>query len=242
MKQGMRYFGCILVGWLLLIAGCANPNRLVVYADPWLTEYAGGMVDQFQAAHPETDIQLKFLSSEVVVQHIRFGQPVDVFLCFGCEWFHQDDFRVRIAEESTLAASQVVELVRADSGFTAKQSAMGTKDAIMMEASDRPMRSYAEQAGFGFGQQKKPVLIANFQRQAMDYMLRGWVSEGYLPIHFARRHGKQFRTKRTGPAIPNAFTAILLDNAPHPGLAQEFFDLLKSEKSRQLLAQMSFLP
>ncbi|MBP6640935.1 MAG: substrate-binding domain-containing protein [Bacteroidia bacterium] len=227
---------------IVFLVGCANQNRLVVYADPWLAEFADSLVAQFQAAHPETDIQLKVLSSEVIVQHIRFGQPVDVFLCFGCEWYQQADFRKQIAVESTMASSQVVLISRKDSLPTAQQRTMQTENAVMVEASDRPMRLYTDQTTWANAIPKDRLLYANFQRQATDYLLRGWVAKGFLPVHFARQHAAGFQIEQQGPLITNAFTSILMQNAPHKPLAEDFFALANSEKSKAILAHLRFLP
>jgi hypothetical protein len=232
----------LLIVLLALLAGCGNKNRLVVYADPWLSEYAQRVTAVFQIAHPETEIQLKLISTEVIVQHIRYGQPIDVILCMGSELYTQQDFRDEIAVETVLAPSQVVQLVQAGQDFQTKQEAMGTRYCTMMEASDRPMRQYVEQWEQGAVAQRSCTIIANFQRQAMDYMLRGWVPTGYMPIHFASAHPNQFRQLARGPLIPNAFTGILLRNAPHQALASAYFASLTSEKSIKLLGELKFLP
>jgi ABC-type molybdate transport system substrate-binding protein len=196
----------------------------------------------YQLEHPETEIQLKVLSSEVIVQHIRYGQPVDVFLCFGCEWYQQPDFRTKISTESTLAASQVVLLQRKDSLATSQEQRLQTQSAVMLEASGRPMRLYTEQSGLSKAIAKEQLLIANFQQQAADYLLRGWVPKGFLPVHFARQHPAQFEMVQQGPLITNAFTAILLQNASHSAIAAEFFAFANSEKSKAILAQLRILP
>jgi hypothetical protein len=99
---------------LLLLQSCTSQNRLVVYADPWLGEFADSLVAEYQSNHPATEIQLKKLSTEVIVQHLRYGQPIDVVLAFGSEWYPQPDFRTKMAKESTLAPSKVVLLKQTD--------------------------------------------------------------------------------------------------------------------------------
>lgn len=227
---------------LLQVAGCANQERLVVYADPWLSDYATQMTDAFQQTHPETEIQLKIISSEVIAQHVRYGQPVDVILCFGCEFLQQPDFRDKIEAQTALAATHIVKLSQANTAFAAKQAAMQTTASTMMEASDRPMRRYVEQAGFEHRIPQKDRIIANFQRQAADYLLRGWVPQGFVPENFKKMHPQQFVEIGRGPLIPNAFEAMLLANAPHKQLASEFFTLTSSEKSRKVLGELGFVP
>ena len=94
----------------------------------------------------------------------------------------------------------------------------------------------------GLEVQQKEVVVANFQSQAVDYLLRGWVPAGFVPRHFARMHAGRFRSEWLGPVIPSAFSVILLQNAPQPTLAAEFFALTKTEKSRVVLAKLGLLP
>lgn len=225
-----------------LFTGCANQDRLVVYADPWLGEYAQEMVAEFQMTHPATDIQLKLLSSELIVQHIRFGQPVDVFLCFGSEFYTQPDFRDKVSGEATLATSQVVLLEQRNLAYAAKCKALGTEHCRMVEASDRPMRRYADSFQQAAESLASCTIIANFQGQARDYMLRGWVPQGFMPAHFANSHPAEFLELARGPLIPNAFTSILLQNAPHSGLAKDFFALTTAEISSGILAKLKYFP
>lgn len=227
---------------LLLLQSCTSQNRLVVYADPWLGEFADSLVAEYQSNHPATEIQLKKLSTEVIVQHLRYGQPIDVVLAFGSEWYPQPDFRTKMAKESTLAPSKVVLLKQTDDSWTEKQRAMGCMNCVVMEASDRPLRHYTKQAGWEQLPPPDRVLIANFQRQAADYLQRGWAPKGFLPLHFAHQHAQQFKIEQQGPLITNAFTAILITNAPNSTPAAEFFALANSEKSRAMLGRMRFLP
>ncbi len=234
----------ITAGFLLLLqtAGCADQDRLVVYADPWLSDYATRITDAFQQTHPETEIQLKIISSEVIAQHVRYGQPVDVILCFGCEFLQQPDFRDKIEAQTTLSATHIVKLAQAGTAFETKQAAMQTTTSTMLEASDRPLRRYVQQAGFDQTIPQKQMIIANFQRQAADYLLRGWVPQGFVPENFKKIHTQQFLEIRRGPLIPNAFEAVLLKTAPHQALAADFFTLISSEKSRKVLGELGFVP
>lgn len=232
---------CLLACWTILLAGCGNPDRLVVYADPWMGDYAERITAAFQASHPDTDIQLKLLSSEVVAQHIRYGQPVDVFICFGSEFLQQPDFRARVQAETVLAGT---EIVFAENGQDqkSKQVDLGTRGCYMLEASDRPMRRYVDRIWQNQIPADNCVLIANFPQQAAAYVLRGWANYFFVPTAFMAKHRKLVAPLGLGTEIPDAFSAILLDDAPNPALAREFFDFMGSEKSKQILAELKFLP
>lgn len=225
-----------------MLQGCIYRQRLVVYADPWLEAYARGMVAVFEQTHPDVEVQLKVLSSEVVVQHIRYGQPVDVFLCFGSEWYPQRDFLSKVKITLPLADTRVVEVLQADDAATLQQELFQTTSCVVVEASDRPLRRYVERAFGPFPRKQGCTLIANFQRQMVDYLGRGWAPRAYLPRHAARMGSQGWMAVDSSAMIPHAFTAMLLEAAPHAGLAQEFFTTLQSQKSTDLLGELGFLP
>jgi ABC-type molybdate transport system substrate-binding protein len=234
--------GGLLVAIFLFLGGCARQDRLVVYADPWLEDYANELCEAYQQAHPDTEIQLKLISTEVIAQHIHFGQPIDVALCFGSEWILDQTFRTEMAEESPLASSQIVDVQVQGDQFARKAMEMGAAQSVMIEASDRPARRYAEAEGWWQNDASHAWIIANFQRQAEDYLLRGWVPRGIVPIHFLRAHPETLTELRRGRLIPNAFTAIQFRHAPHPAQAAAFFAFTNSKKSDEILGELKFLP
>lgn len=230
------------MAWLIAMAcmGCANRDQLVVYADPWLEDYALVMVEEFRATHPQTDVDLKVLSSEVVVQHLHFGQPIDVFLCFGRNWIGvRQDW---VGEELALSGTRVVEVGPRNPGLVRKQDALGGSGCIVIEASDRPLRHLSDMWMRLDSAEHGCTLIANFQRQMEDYLLRGWVSYGLVPEHFARADSARLVRYSQGAWFPGVFTGVLVHDAPHPGLAREFFEQLGSEKSKETLGRLGYLP
>jgi hypothetical protein len=235
--------GLVIFAAILLLMGCKRENRIVVYADPWLEDYAVRLKEAFQREYPGVEVKLKVLSSELVGQHLHFGQPMDVFLCFGCEGLPQKEWKQSVQATAPLAGTRVMEIQRRDSAFSAKQAAFGSQHCKVLEASDRPLRRYAESSFGPLPQPDSCTLIANFQSQLEDYMLRGWVSQGYVPAHFMRKAAAgQFVTLRNGPWITSAFTANLMSGAPHAEGSQAFFAFVQSEKSAQILGELGFLP
>lgn len=224
----------------LACLGCANRDRLVVYADPWLLEYAEERVAGFRTGHPGTDVDLKVISSEVIAQHLHYGQPVDVVLCVGPQWLQGK--QAWAGEERLLAGTRMVEVGPSDANAARKQDALGGSGCLAIEASGRPLRRLSEQWLGSLPAGEGCTLIANFQRQMQDYMLRGWVSRGLVPEHFARRHATNLVRHREGPWVSGFFAGILVADAPHPELARAFFEDLGSEKSREALGRLGFVP
>jgi hypothetical protein len=224
---------------ILSIQACQPPKRLVLFADPWLEEYADSLTILFGRSYPEVDVKLKVMSSEVAVQHMRYGQPADVFLCYGLELFQAADFRSRIAHVHPIADSRILEVHAPPHPNRVR---FATQGCSMVEASDRPSRIYAERSFGDISSGPGCVIIANFQSQAADYLRLGWVSGGYVPSHFAASLPDGFERVRQSHQIRDAFTAVLMDDLPDPKEAAAFWELLRSEKSRLLVEKLKFLP
>jgi ABC-type molybdate transport system substrate-binding protein len=235
--------GAMLLLTVLMMTGCGRKGRVVVYADPWLEDYAARITEEFQREYPGVEVKLKVLSSEVVFQHLHYGEPMDVFLCFGDQWFPQPEWKRMVDRTVALAGTRAMEVQRKDTTFLKKQQAFGSQGCRVLEASDRAMRRYAESAFGPLYPSDTCSVIANFQSQLQAYLLRGWVPRGYVPAHFMRQAPPgHFVTQRNGPWIPAAFSAILLRSTPNPEAAQAFFAFVQSEKSAQILGELGFLP
>ncbi|MFM2376241.1 MAG: hypothetical protein RLZZ165_1338 [Bacteroidota bacterium] len=224
---------------VLSIQACQPSKRLVLFADPWLEEYADSLTMLFGRSHPDVDVELKVVSSEVAVQHIRYGQPVDVFLCYGLEMFQGADFRSRIAHVHPIADSRILEV---HGPPHPNQARFATGGCSMVEASDRPSRIYAERSFGDIASGPGCVIIANFQSQAADYLRLGWVPGGYVPSHFAASLPDGFERVRQSGRIRDAFAAALMADRPDPEEAAAFWELLRSEKSCLLVEKLKFLP
>lgn len=236
MKARWQWLFLPLIGWM--IAGCADERRLVVYCDPWLQAFGEAMVADFRLAEPAVDVEVRYLSSEVIAQHLEFGQPMDVVLCYGCKWMGEQ--MQDPAQRVVLAPSAVVEIRRIGNPDSAKQARLGTVGRLVVEASDRPSRRYAER---DLGLQYSPSrhMIANFHPQVVDYLQRGWAEHGIVPIHFALQAGGRYEVVRYGVADEEAFTALVPRDAPHPAWAAVFLQMLQSEKSREKLVSLDYL-
>lgn len=232
-----RYLGyCWLLG-ALLVWGCQSPPRLVVYADPWLGGFAEKVCADFQDKNPEVQVELKQRSSEFVAQNLYFGQPMDVFLCFRPAIVHEKGLAGSIASEVALGNMQLV-LAEVRSEYV--QVGLGGDSCLVMAASDRPLRTYAEEW------EPRSALACrvygDFYRQVRDYLLRGWVRQGIVPDLLVRQNPDRLMVKEEGPTFPGAFVAFRLRHAPNPKQADKFSDYLRSEKSYSLLAGESFIP
>lgn len=227
-----------MILWVML-GGCKDHARLVVFADPWLREYATGLCAEFQAQNPEVEIKLRVLSTEVILQHLRYGQPMDIALLYGADLYKAVNQNQVFEEVRSLADARLVEVAGPSH---ANQTAFHTQNCTMVEASDRPSRLYAERYFGKFPRKDSCTIIANFQSQAISYLQNGWVPRGFVPLSFAKSLSPPFHILRESALITNAFSAAICSNPPNPGTASQFWKTIGSEKSAALLVKSRILP
>ena len=223
-----------LAVWGLCLSACERP--LVIYADPWLGGYAEQIEREFQKQHPDTRIELRFLSSELVAWHIHYGQPIDIFLCMGPEWLDSVGIRDRVTAAFPLADERMalVEVIGKDQTAYFK-----TQGCVALEASHRPARTWTDAWLAATDSLKVPDcrIYAGFQAQLSDQVLHGWVKRAFVPAAFAARHPKRLAVLAQGPVHPDAYMAYRIQNGQQNEDAAAFFTFLQQEKSLKVLAK-----
>jgi DNA-binding transcriptional LysR family regulator len=226
-----------IAAFMAMLLGCGRSDRLVVFADPWLTPFAEKALATFGEEHPDMEIEMRSLSSEVIVQHLHFGQPMDVFLCFRPQIMKESGLGGAIGGQYPLGK---VDLVLVETLPGQRNRELGADSCIVVAASGRPLRQLTEEwRGLP---QDTCLLYADFCRQTQDYLLRGWVAGGFVPGFFARQHADRLRVVKEGPTFEGALMAIRLAEAPHTSQANLFMDFLRSEKCKTLLAGENINP
>ena len=237
MSPRMCWICClVLTSWCL----SACERRLTVYADPWLGQYAERVTDAFHAAHPDVRVELRLLSSEVIAWHIKYGQPVDVFLCFGPEVMDSLDLKGKVDASMVLGKERMVRVATQNQG---KWDDFKTRGCMALEATHRPVRRYTDVwAANAAGLLPQCKVYAGFQSQMREYLLRGWVPQGIVPQRFALAHPGILTVMDSGPVLQDAYMAFKIKGNRDESLANEFFDFIKSEKYAPLLALEHLIP
>lgn len=217
---------------LICLSSCQSSPSLIVYCDPWAELQVHDQLVSFQETHPEIQWEMKILSSEMIAQHIKFGQPIDVFIACG-DYFSpespQGDFGITglRGSEAPLGNDRVVEVQVLPSP---NQSRFNSQHCQMIAASDRPLRVYTEMWNPTASNSIKCRIVANFFRQTCGYLLQGWVGSGYVFESFALQHPDKLEIKEKGPEINHVYRAVMLNNCPHPESAQLLMDHFIREK------------
>ncbi|MEM0998761.1 MAG: hypothetical protein AAGN35_17005 [Bacteroidota bacterium] len=228
--------GAFFAFFLVWLGGCAESNRLVVYADPWLGEFPARALAAFSAEQPATQVELRILSSEVVAQRLHYGDPIDIFLCFRPEIMRERGLSRQIAAEMVLAD---LDLVVVAPRVEIRQPKLGAINCQSLPADGRPLQRYI--ADWSDAPEDSCTVTADFCRQTQDYLLRGWTGRGILPGFFARRHADRLEILRAGPSYSGAFTALKISETPHRSPAVDFMKFLATKKCQSLLAEENII-
>ena len=221
---------------VLALFSCDHNRELIVFADPWLTDFATEAVAAFEKENPDLECRLILRSSEVIAQRLSFGEPFDAVLALDAELFAAKEVET-LSPAIPMAETRVVKVKKTGNLNPDIPGAGGT----MVEASDRPMRRATEKwtRESGVLQDKENLFIANFQYQAVEYLIHGWVRYGYVPEHLPRLYPKQMELLAQGPAIPGGFHAYTNTRSGEKG--GRFTKFLASQKCRQLLADYKII-
>ncbi len=232
----MKQLGWFLLGILLVGTGCKNQNKLVVYTDPWAGDFVTAAVEEFNGEE-KWDINLRILSTETILQHLHFGQPIDAVVLLDTGLIHVQGMVDDLEGIQTLAPARVVRARRLGPLNPNIPGAGGT----VLEASHRPTRRWTER-WLGTTTFPDSVRYANFYKQCRDYLLRGWVRDGFVLESLAKTYPDRLEVMERGPEIRGGFVTARPKTGRNPLGGQKFSDFLQSEKTQNLLAAYHLIP
>jgi spermidine/putrescine-binding protein len=216
----------ILLAMFALVS-CGQEEPLIVYCEPQWEPKAQEWLAAFRQNHG-VETQLIVLSSEVAAQHIRYHQPIDV-------WIHADaglpkrfDIEGSLVNTRTLAEDSVVKVRCLETNMA---SPFKSADCWVKAASDTPLELFTTQwlAHLENGRRDSCVIVANFHSQLSDYLLHGWVGGGYVWASFAAEHPEQLEVLEKGPGIPDAWLVSQVGTGRNPEAAKAFLEEMKSQ-------------
>lgn len=174
---------------MLVASATASAADLTISAAASLTNAFTEMSKAFEAANPDTKVQLNFAASGALLQQIAKGAPVDVFASADQETMNQAEQQqlVKPGTRVNFAGNSLVVVVP----FDATQPPRALTDlaapavrhvAIGVPASvpvGRYTKSVLEKAQLWAAIEPK-MIGAQSVRQALDYVARGEVEAGFV--------------------------------------------------------------
>ena len=239
-----------LCAFLLLLAGGAHADDLVVSAASSLTNAFQDIAKAYEAQHPDTHVVLNFASSDTLLRQIAQGAPADVFASADEATMDAAQARHAIATNTRVdfAANELVVIVPTDAKSNVSALADLASPAFKHIAwgdpasvpAGRYTRQALEAAGLADALAAKAVLAQNV-RQSLAYVERGEVDAGFVYATDAAIAKDKVRVVlHVATTAPIAYPIAVVEHAKHATQAQSFVDFVRSDAGRQRLIAHGF--
>ncbi|HEY9278985.1 MAG TPA: molybdate ABC transporter substrate-binding protein [Eoetvoesiella sp.] len=228
----------------------AAAGEVLVSAASSLTNAFKAVAEQFQSAHPGSRILLNFGASDVVLQQIINGAPVDVFA--SADQTSMDKaVAAKAVQASTrvdFAQNEVVMIVPGDSELGIRSlsdlNKVQVKRIALGNPASVPVGRYTEaslkQAGAWRGLQDKLILAQNV-RQALDYVTRGEVDAGFVfATDAAIMPAKVKVVQRLASPTPVLYPIALASQEVTKPETRQFLAFILSPEGQAILAKYGF--
>jgi len=235
---------------LALAAAPAMATDLTVSAAASLTNAFKDIATAFEAANPETRVQLNVGASGALLQQMAKGAPVDVFASADQETMQQAEQQqlVRPGAKADFAGNALVVVVPHDApappktladlaGPAVKKVAIGLPASVPV---GRYTRAVLEKANL-WAPIEARLVGAQTVRQALDYVARGEVDAGFVYATDASILPGKVKIAFVVPTeTPVVYPIAPLAAAPNPAAARKFVAFVLSPAGQAVLAKHGF--
>jgi molybdate transport system substrate-binding protein len=254
---------CALLGTtlVLLLAGCggsadgdaaatqstspAGPSgTLTVFAAASLTDVFTDLGERLEADHPGLDVQFSFAGSSALATQIAQGAPADVFASAN-EAQMAVVVDAGLADDPQVVAANVLQLAVPagnPAGVTGLADLAREELAVALCAPQVPCGAAAEDVLAAAGVTAAPDTLEEDVRAALTKVELGEVDAALVYTTDVTAAGDAVE----GIDVPEAEQAVndypvaVLADAPNPGAAAAFVELVRSEEGQQALADAGF--
>lgn len=234
---------------LLGISGVAKADEIIVSAAASLTNAFKDLATQYEKEH-DTKVLPSFAASDVLMQQIINGAPVDVFASADQKAMDKavDAGVIDASSRQDFVRNEVVLIVPAkdDHNITSVKDlaadpitriAFGNPDTVPV---GRYTQASLEQGGNWDMVKGKEVLGQNV-RQVLDYVARGEVDAGFVfATDAAIMPDKVTVVERLESPIPVLYPIALVKRDGSHAKATSFLEYVLSDKGQSILTQYGF--
>jgi len=236
----------------LVVSVNARADELVVSAAASLTNAFKAVGDAYEQQHPGTKLLFNFGASDVLMQQISKGAPVDVFASADQKAMDKAAEQKVIVPSTRkdFAANSLVLIVPNDSHFAPTSlnelTSASVKRVAYGDPASVPVGRYTEgalkAAGVWDAVSAKGVLATNV-RQSLDYVSRGEVDAGFVFGTDAAVMTDRVKVALTVPTqTPVTYPIALVEGSKHATDAQSFITFVLSPAGQAVLAKYGFKP
>ncbi|MBB2983975.1 molybdate transport system substrate-binding protein [Paraburkholderia tropica] len=247
-----RFLSVLFAALVLLVAppSLAMAQQLTVSAAASLTDAFKEVGAKFEATHPDITVRFNFAASGVLLQQIRQGAPVDVFVSADEQTVTRgvDAGLFDAATRRDFAANTLVLIVPAAQSSPVKSMADLANPAVQRIAigktSTVPVGGYTQQAleKAALWDALAPKFVqADSVRQVLDYVARGEAEAGFVYRTDALlMSDKVTIVQAVGGHAPVSYPVVAVRASREPALAKTFIAYLLSPQAQEILKRYGF--
>jgi len=247
-RHGLRFLATVLTG--LALGLTANAQEVLIGAAASLTNAFRAVAQTYEANHPGITVRTSFAASDVMLQQIINGAPVDIFASAD-----------QIAMDKAIAAGVVDAVTRRDFVrnevvlITPRQGGEAIRSVADLRAdhvtriaignpASVPVGRYTQAAlqTLGAWDALEPKLLKTQNvRQALDYVARGEVDAGFVfGTDATIAQDKVHRVQNVTTPQPVRYPIALTSRPQRSTHAQDVQDFILSAQGQALLARFGF--
>jgi len=248
MRTITRFLALASVG--LGLAGVANAAEVLIGAAASLTNAFRAIAQAYEAGHPGVTVRTSFAASDVVLQQIINGAPVDIFA--SADQTAMDKAAaanvIDVATRKDFVQNEVVLIVPMQGGEAIHSLRDLKTDQVTRVTIGNPAtvpvgrytQAALQQSGDWADLEPKLVNAQNV-RQALDYVVRGEVDAGFVfGTDAAVASDKVRRVLSVTTPQPVRYPIALTHRANRSADAQAVQDFILSDEGQAILAQFGF--
>ncbi|GLU32156.1 molybdate ABC transporter substrate-binding protein [Trinickia caryophylli] len=247
MKSTLRSF----IGLLCVLAPViALAQQLTVSAAASMTDAFKDIATRFEAAHPGVTLRLNFGASGVLLQQIRMGAPVDVFVSADEATVTRgvDAGIFDPATKRVVASNTLVLVVPAGQASPVKRLAALSDPAVKRIAIGKvatvPCGLYTQQAlqrAKLWGSLEPRIVESDSVRQVLDYVARAEADAGFVYRTDAMLMPDRVVVVQTvDDHAPVSYPAVAVGASREAALAKAFIAYLLSPPAQEILKRYGF--
>lgn len=249
--------GClaVVVAFLLATGGTprAQPRLVRVSLAVSLLPVARELAVAFEHSHPGVRVELNAGGSGVLLQQVRRGAPVDVFISASAAELDTLEQQGRLLPGSrrTVASNRLVILVPPGGAMPQRAGDLSDESYDLIAVgnpSTAPVGRYTRQSLKALGlldAVRTRLVYAENARQVVEYVARGEVAAGVAYTTDAALGQGRLRRGPELPAethAPIEYVGAVLRESAVAAAAAEFLESMLSEDAARVLGRHGFLP
>ncbi|TFH04617.1 MAG: molybdate ABC transporter substrate-binding protein [Methanosarcina sp.] len=229
-----------------------QPTPITVSAAASLTEAFTDIAREFEAAHPDTKVELNLAGSGTLRMQIEGGAPIDVFSSASQD--HMDllskENLIENSSRKDFATNTLVMVVPEKNGSETPKSledlnADSVEKIAIGDPESAPVGKYAKQAFEDAGvwdELEGKVILAENVKQVLTYVETGEVDAGFVYMTDAESGRKDlYEITYTVPVNESiSYPIAVVSESANKEEAQEFVDFVTGTRGQEILAEYGF--